>query len=247
MSEPASPAAFETLSHTRAGAKRVYVPQKKNEDRVLVREFSPAETGLPSPSVLITVADGVSRCADGGAVAQWILHDRIENDIIFNPAEGALLKQFHTYLGKIHREFLEQFRSDMEMLESGCTFSAVLVVGDDAAAYWAGDSPIYHFKQDGDHFKSRTVSIADKDPFSGALTDCFSGVTPFSVKQAGIRANPGDILIAVSDGVAYDGEDLARMVAQRGFTEEWLDTVCQLSFEVPLSDDITLTAVKLPV
>ena len=237
---------FKTLSRTRAGGKREHVGRKENEDRVLVREFTAEETKQGIPAVIVAVADGVSRCANGGGVAEWLLVDRMANDPIFGSETDNLTKQFQHYLREVHHRFLNDFRGDVTMLESGCTLSAVLLAGGRGSVFWAGDSPAYLLQKQGAMLHGRNLTTADKDPFSGALTDCFSGVTPFSVKLSGAEVKPGDILIAASDGVAFDVADLAATIDQHGFTENWLNLIVQASFEIPYSDDISLAGVEVP-
>lgn len=243
----ASDPKFTTLSLTRAGAKRQHIPQVENEDRILVREFSPEETRRDGSATLIAVADGVSRCADGGGVADWLLEERLAKDIPFENANSPLLDQFRGYLMGVHKQFLGEFRSNIDMLESGCTLCAVLAFGNQAAAYWAGDSPVYHFQppKEGDRMRFRRLTIPDKDPFTGALTDCFSGLTPFGVKQAGFNIGEGDIVIACSDGLAFDGDDLVTTIQRLGFNEKWMEDICERSYDQPFSDDISLAAFRV--
>ncbi len=236
---------YQTLSLTRPGGKREHTERTENEDRVLVREFSTQQTKCEHPAVLVAVADGVSRCADGGAVAEWLLR-QVESDEVFaDDGEGDLARQFHDYTEALRARFIDEFASQPDIQESGCTFAAALIFGDKGAAFWAGDSPIHLLSPNGARFKARTLTIADKDPFTGALTDCFSGLTPFKVKQAGFAVKNGDIVIAVSDGMAYDGQDLAGTLDRHGFNQEWVDAICQQSFDMPFSDDISIAAVKI--
>ncbi|MFT5468355.1 MAG: serine/threonine protein phosphatase PrpC [Verrucomicrobiales bacterium] len=238
---------FTTLSLTRPGAKRLHIPQVENEDRVLVREFTAEETRRGGPATLIAVADGVSRCADGGAVAEWILHERLAKDIPFESANTPILDQFRKYLLEIHKQFMGEFQSNLDIFESGCTLCAVLAYGNKAAAYWAGDSPIYHFQpgKTSDRMRVRQLTIPDKDPFTGALTDCFSGLTPFAVKQAGLNIAQGDIVVAASDGLAFDGDDLVTTIHKLGYNEEWMTEICNLSYDQPYSDDISLAGFRV--
>lgn len=238
---------YRTLSLSRPGAKRDWIEQKENEDRVLVRTFSSRETFQDEPVTIVAVADGVSRCAAGGAVAEWLLLERVGKDAIFTLGEPDLEKQFLKYLRTVHSEFLERFGSQRHILESGCTFCAAFVQGTKASAFWAGDSPVHHLRKNGGKLHARTLTIQDKDRFSGALTDCFSGVTAFNVKKASVYGGlrPGDVMIAASDGLAFDGEALAATIDQVGFTEEWMEELYERSYARPYSDDISLAAIRL--
>jgi len=235
---------YKTLSFSRPGAKRHWVEEKENEDRVLVRTFSPQETFQPISATMVAVADGVSRCAAGGAVAEWLLIERLSNDPVFELGEVDLEKQLLKYMRKVHTEFLEVFKDDRSMLESGCTFCAGLAHGQQAAAFWAGDSPVHHLRPKGGKLKARTLTVQDKDRFTGALTDCFSGVTPFNVKRASVYGGlqRGDYLIAASDGLDFDAEGLGHTLDQRGFNEEWMESVSDQSYARPFSDDISMAA-----
>ena len=237
---------FSTFKLSRPGAKRQHVSHRENEDRVLVRNFTRADIGREYSATLLAVADGVSRCADGGAVAEWLLDKRLANDMPFDQSEEPLANQFRGYLQRIHREYLREFSSTPDMIESGCTLCAVLASGDHAAVFWAGDSPAHHLRfRPEARMHPRTLTIADKDPFTGALTDCFSGLTPFAVKQAGIRLSPGDIVIAASDGLAFDAEDLVRTIEKLGYNQEWIEEICERSYNQPFSDDISIAALRV--
>ncbi len=240
------PLAFHVLSYTHAGGKRSAMFHRENQDRVMTREFAPAELGSGGPALLLAVADGVSRCVDGGAVADWLISSHLGIDPIFNrPSEEPSEALYH-YLRQAHRTFLHDFGRDPGMLESGSTLSVALVHGDRGSVLWSGDSPVYQIRTlpDG-NLSARTLTFPDRDPVSGALTDCFSGVTPFGVRQRRFEVSPGDIVIAATDGLAYDGETLAFTLAHMGFTEAWLHDICERSQARPGSDDVAVAAVQI--
>ena len=235
---------YQLLAQTRPGQKRNVSPLAANQDRALKREFPIAETGRPEPAALIAVADGVSRCPDGGAVADWIIHQKLERDALFGHAVTDLGGQFHSRVLEFHLEFLEQFRGDRLMLESGCTLAAALLYGSRCLVIWSGDSPIYHLQVRGQGYAAQELILADKDPYSGALTDCFSGVTPFCLHHRIVHLQPGEIIIAATDGVLFSGRQLAESLVEQGFTQEWAETVCQESYDTPRSDDIAIAAAR---
>lgn len=235
---------YQILLQTRAGRKRDYSSFRSNQDRVIKREFTAAETGSAWPAALIAVADGVSRCPDGGAIASWILHEKLEREPLFRQTGVDLGEQFRTRILEFHREFLQAFQDDVLMLESGCTLSAALLYGPQGIVIWSGDSPVYHFRESKGTFQSRSLIIPDVDGESGALTDCFSGVTAFSPGMRTVELEPGDMVLAATDGIMYSGRELAASVGREGFTEAWMDSICQKSFDTPRSDDMAIVAAK---
>lgn len=235
---------YELLAQTRPGQKRNFSPFAANQDRALQREFAAAATGKPEPAALIAVADGVSRCPDGGAVADWIIHQKLEREALFGHGVSDLGGQFHSRVLEFHLEFLEQFGNDVLMLESGCTLAAALLYGSRGLIIWSGDSPVYHLQVREHGYATQELILADKDPYTGALTDCFSGVTPFCLHHRIIHLQPGDIVIAATDGVMYSGRQLAESIAEQGFTQGWMESVCEESYATPRSDDISIAAAR---
>jgi serine/threonine protein phosphatase PrpC len=235
---------FQLLLHTRAGKKRTFSPFQANQDRALVREFAPGDTGQSEPAALVAVADGVSRCPDGGAVAQWILHEKLDREDLFFHSTMDPGGQLHSRLLEFHQEFLEHFREDVLMLGSGCTLAAALLYGSRGLALWSGDSPVYHLQARDGRYHAQDLIVADKDPYSGALTDCFSGMTPFCLRHRSIRLQPGDIVIAATDGIVVSGKKLADSITKLGFSEEWMESVCQDSYDTPRSDDLSIAAAR---
>ncbi|MEO0448166.1 MAG: PP2C family serine/threonine-protein phosphatase, partial [Verrucomicrobiota bacterium] len=123
------------LFHTRAGQKRLHSPPPENEDRVLVREFPPSETGALSTASLLVVADGVSRCPRGGEVADWLVEEQLRHRPIFTVGSPLLLReQLLAFLRDLHSQFLQDFESVPEMRLSGCTLAGALIYEDRGTA-----------------------------------------------------------------------------------------------------------------
>lgn len=239
------PSPYQLLLRTRPGKKRAIFPFSASQDRAIIREFTAEETGRHEPAVLIVVADGVSRCPDGGAVAEWIVHEKLNTDPIFQHPTMDLGGQLRSRILEFHLEFLECFRDDHRMLGSGCTLAAALLYGSRGIVLWSGDSPAYHLQpKEGGGFSSQELIVADKDPYTGALTDCFSGLTSFSLRYQTMRLNQGDIVIVATDGIVFSGEGLADSIVDQGFSDSWMEGVCQHSFESPRSDDIAIVAAR---
>lgn len=156
----------------------------------------------------------------------------------------VLGEQLRLRLREFHREFIDCFRDDEFMLESGCTLAAALLYGHRGYVFWSGDSPIYHLSPREGGFLAEDLIIPDREPHSGALTDCFSGVTPFCFQHRVIDLHPRDIVIAATDGIVFTGDELAASIGRQGFTEEWMQSICQKSFETPSSDDLAIVAAR---
>jgi len=209
-----------------------------------VRNFPADELSDTPEAVLLAVADGVSRCPDGGAVSEWIVGQKLREARLRRSTGTLSLEPIRAALRTLHEEFLHEFREEPNLLESGCTLALAYLQGNRAAILWSGDSPVYHLQERADGFRSQLLTVADKDPFTGALTDCFSGVTPFAVHERMIELEPRDLVVVATDGIRHSGADLASSLDNEGFTAAWLEKVCQSSFDMPNSDDLAIAAVQ---
>lgn len=232
---------FTAFSYTMAGRKRNLTARRSNEDRVLIRSF---ETDQGGPAILAAVADGVSRCADGGAVAQWLIHERLAQDPILR--EGARLRDATAaYLKQVHDDFLRRFADNPDMLESACTLAGVLVRGTQACVFWCGDSPVHHLRRLSGRLEGKTLTTPDKIHGTAMLTDCFSALTAFAFRMQVLDVEPGDYLICASDGLVPEAAELAESLNEHEFSKEWAKTICTYSYNFPGSDDIAVAAVRI--
>jgi len=233
---------FTAFSYTLAGRKRNLSARPTNEDRVLVRSFNADQGG---PAILIAVSDGVSRCADGGAVAQWLVHDRLGNDDFLTNGEPDLRRSVETYLKGVHQDFLDQFDGNVDMMESAATLAGVVVRNGKACVFWSGDSPIYLLRKREGKLEGKTLSSPDKIHGTPMLTDCFSGVTAFAFRMVALQVHPGDFLICATDGLVPEAEELAESLSDTPFSRAWAENICTYSYNFPGSDDIGVAAVRI--
>ncbi len=234
---------FTAFAHTVAGQKRQWLGRADNEDRVLERLFPESEGG---PAALIAVADGVSRCADGGAVAEWLLHRRLATDLLLQgvPPGPGRCPGVKSYLRGLHSTFGKEFQQRRDLLESACTLAGALMFPDRACVFWSGDSAVHLLRREGERFAGFPLTRPDRIPHTSTLTDCFSGLTSFAVHVKEIDIRPGDILFGATDGLVLDAESLADQLNQHPFSREWIEQLCDLSRSVPGSDDIGIAAVS---
>lgn len=233
---------YTGFSHTLAGRKRNLCVRRSNEDRVLVRRF---ESPDHSPAILAAVADGVSNCADGGAVAHWLLHERLSQDPLPTETGTDLCRLIGTYLRHVHQDFLNRFASEPDLIESACTLAGVLARGTKACVFWCGDSPIHHLRKTSADHEGEMLTTPDKIEGTPMLTDCFSGVTAFAFRTRSIDVAPGDLIICATDGLVLDARELAESVNQYGFCSAWIEHICAHSHAFPGSDDVGVAAIRI--
>ncbi len=213
---------------------------KENQDRVLARTIE----WEPSPVYLIAVADGISGCSYGGSVARFLIEKRLQQDTIFDPCGGTLSEQFEQYLSTVAKSFREEFADMEDMLASGATLSAAVMMGDCADCFCVGDSPIYISRQQSNPgFATTRISRPDHD--GKDLTDHFGGSAPFKVKHLNLTLNPGDVITITSDGAIHDADILSRSYASIGLNQTFLGEVRDLALRSRFPDDISIAACQL--
>jgi serine/threonine protein phosphatase PrpC len=233
---------YTAFSYTMAGRKRNLTARRVNEDRVLIRNLEESEG---RPAILAAVADGVSRCAYGGAVADWLIHERLGNDNLLPDAGMSLSVILKAYLKGVHREFITQFQDNEDMMESAATLAGVVICGGRACVFTSGDSPVHLLHRKGDRLVGETLTVPDKIPGTPMLTDCFSGVTEFDVHFREIDVRPGDFLICATDGLVLEARDLAESLSGTPFSKEWAEQICLESYNFPGSDDVGVAAIRI--
>jgi serine/threonine protein phosphatase PrpC len=233
---------FTAFSHTMAGRKRNLTARTANEDRVLIRTFHQAKGG---PAVMAVVADGVSRCADGGAVANWLIHERLAVDDFLNGPNAQLPGLIRTYLKRVHQDFIERFEENDDMMESATTLAGVVVQNGKACIFWSGDSPVHLLRLREGRLHGETLTSPDKIHGTPMLTDCFSGLTAFDFRTRVVDVRAGDFLVCATDGLVPEAKELAVILSERPFSKEWAEEICTDSYNVPGSDDIGVAAIRI--
>ena len=237
-------ASYETISRSVGGKKPPIKPgvPRTNEDRVVVRRIAHPSLNGSGDALVLAVADGVSRCPDGGGIANYLIHDRIEQDAIFVPGEISLDNQYRTYLKLIEAMFYKAFEKNKDMLMSATTLSTVLVERNVAHCYWVGDSPILFSRRSGKQYLTGDVIIPDS--VAGALLDCFGSFSSFKMKYVGIPLEVNDIITVASDGIAHDFPLIGDAYERNGFSEAFIDEIVEEAYSYDYPDDISVVAAR---
>jgi len=229
---------FQILQTTQIGRKPPpCIPE--NQDRVLCRDVS--VNG--DQQLLIGVADGVTRCPCGGAVAEYLVEKRLAQDSIFHAATAHAKAQLVEYLRGVEAGFYEEFAGRSEMTQSACTLSVALLQRGRVHALWVGDSPMFVARRNGGAFAVTQISMPD---LSGRLlTDCFGAFSRFHLKEAHADLAPGDVFIVASDGATRDAETLEQLLNAHGVTQSFLRALEQQAGNAEYYDDASIVLAQL--
>ena len=205
-----------------------------NQDRVLARKLRRGGTEL----AVVAVADGISRCPDGGAVASYLIERHLSQDALCPDGDTPFATQLRKYLEKLHRGFCNEFADDPAMLESGSTLSVALLFEGEAHCFWAGDSPIFAARKKDDGYVVSQISTPDL--CGRLLTDCFGAGAPFHLKARRTVLRRGDILVLASDGGVRDETQLAELLNAHGAGQGMLEALEKKVSQAPYYDDASV-------
>lgn len=211
----------------------------ENQDRVFHRRLRRDGREL----ALFGIADGISRCPDGGAVAAYAIDQHLARARIFHREDAPPAVQLRAYLEALNARFYAEFASDLAMLESGATLSVGLLDGPAAHCFWVGDSPIFLARKKGERFKVSQLSIPDC--CGRLLTDCFGAESPFHLKHRQVALRAGDALIIASDGGIRDAPMLAALLDAHGLTRRLLRAVEEKASSAEYFDDASIVLAEL--
>jgi serine/threonine protein phosphatase PrpC len=238
---PLPQARFATLRMSMMGRKGSgCLPE--NQDRVLERRF----VLDASEVLLIAVADGVSRCPAGGAIANYLISEHLASDPLFDHPRRGNAKQWsrrlppllRRYLRQLHGHFYKEFEGNPAMLDSACTLSVVVLEHASAHCMWVGDSPIFLARMDNGCYVTRQLSVPDL--WGRLLIDCFGAHAPFEIKYARAELQVNDLIAVASDGVAKDPETFSAMLNDFGPSPKLLKGVESNALSSSYYDDASL-------
>lgn len=195
----------DTIIFDSTGITDVGCVRKRNEDNILL---------LPDQNTWI-IADGAGGHSDGHIASQMIVDnlkhfkktDRIGNDV----------NNLYKILDNTNEQLLELAQSNQII---GSTVSVFLSDGDIAIILWAGDSPLYRFRN-----KQLTQVIEDhnrveeflrqgfnrdeceKIPQAQQLTHALGAASPLLVETRILNLRKGDLFLICSDGLTKELND----------------------------------------
>lgn len=212
--------------------------KRDNRDASFVRELS----GDPAGPILVAgVADGVSQCPFGGAVARWFCRHMMESPIPVSTPE-ALAADIVRLIGERREAFAAEFQQSEDFARSSCTLALCAIAGNTLHAFWAGDSPIMLSRKVGDSHETEVLTKRDVDRF-GHLTDHFGAGGPHSVKIVSRVLQAGDTVTLASDGFAqiWDPGSISGVYAESAFGSELVKQLLDYGFR----DDATFVAIRI--
>ncbi|MEY5009020.1 MAG: hypothetical protein RLZZ253_159 [Verrucomicrobiota bacterium] len=210
---PVEPAEYRIVGQTLMGRKGGNC-REENQDAMVERLLELGKTwGAPREYHVLAVADGVTRCPNGGGVARYLVERHLANDRI-EEVGGGVEESIVAYLRGVNDQFYEEFAHQPAMLESACTLSMGVLEGSRVHCFWVGDSPVYHARREGSGYVCR--QLTQPDVYGRLLVDGFGAHAPFEVKHSKADVRVGDLVVVATDGVSDSVEEFDRMLKQHG-------------------------------
>jgi serine/threonine protein phosphatase PrpC len=207
--------------------------REENQDAWVRRSFGEGQASV----LMLAVADGVTRCPNGGGVSRYLVERHLGLDPI--EQEGrSLVASLEPYLRWVNDRFYEEFAHEPAMLESACTLSVGLLEGARVHCFWVGDSPIYIARRIRGGFRCRQLTRPDL--YGRLLIDGFGAHAPFEIKTAQADLAVGDFLVVATDGVSDSVEEFERLVNQYPTRAQLLEGLEAEIREREFYDDATL-------
>lgn len=189
------------------------------------------------------IADGTGG-HQGGEVASRLVVDALLGAFGAEPAFGA--PALLSYVGQSIAQVAQAKRADQQLSDMSSTVAALLVDQQTARAVWAhlGDTRIYLFRGGRLHAVTKDHSLTQQLIDAGyASADQLrvhpqrnillaavgsEGETPVSVSEGAIALEPGDALLACSDGLWewVHEHDMEQTLATTASSDDWLAAMC---------------------
>lgn len=230
------PVRYEILEMTMMGRKGGGC-REENQDALLSRRMM--HDGREA--LLCAVADGVTRCPDGGGVARYLVERHLASDPVFGDGEEAA-PALERYLRSVNTLFYKECAAEPEMIESACTLSVGVIEQATAHCFWVGDSPIFFAERAGDAFRCQQLSKPDL--YGRLLVDGFGAHAPFELKRVRVDFAVGDVLVLATDGVANSVEEFAYWIDHFGPTQRMIDAMEEEIRGQEFYDDASLVMIR---
>jgi serine/threonine protein phosphatase PrpC len=189
------------------------------------------------------IADGTGG-HHGGEVASRIVVDAVIGAFCAAPAFGA--PALLSYVGQAIDQVAQAKRADQQLSDMSATVAALLVDQQTARAAWAhlGDTRIYLFRGGRLHAATKDHSLTQQLIDAGyASADQLrvhpqrhillaavgaEGETPVAASDGAIALEPGDALLACSDGLWewVHEHEMEQALSATARSEDWLAAMC---------------------
>ena len=212
--------------------------KRDNRDALFTRELQDSEGQV----ILLTgVADGITQCPFGGAVARWVCRHLTDCriDLASSPdIPGAVVRTIE--------EAREAFRTELagseDFARSACTLTIGAFAEDMFHGFWVGDSPILISASHGDLLETECVTSPDINT-RGELLDQFGASSPLNIKHVEHAMHDGDVVTLATDGFTrvWDPGSLSSAYSEGLFDEGLTRQLLGL----PFKDDATFVAIRI--
>lgn len=212
---------MEIFAGTRCGQKHA-----ENEDHY-------GHWQIDDDRLLLAVADGIGSNTYGGSVARWLIAN-----VPAHATDGSLLN----ILQRLHSEIRSEFDDIQEFLASGASIAFALVTGNTAHILWAGDSPVFHTRADGQCTRLTVPHSSSLD----VLDNWFSGARKLEPDETTVKLASNDVLTLCSDGAILDEPSLGTAVQNEVLSQAHIDSLLDDSVVAFDSDDATIVCYRHP-
>ena len=214
--------------------------KRDNQDSLFTREL-----GTPGGERILFagLADGITQCPFGGAVARWVCQHMARCPIrIDRPSDVK------TEVMQSIRAARATFRRDLgeadDFAQSGCTLTVAAIAEGVFNGFWVGDSPVLLSAEVGDEFCTECITSPDHGP-NGELLDHFGATSPLNIKHIARHLHVGDVVTLATDGFTriWDPGSLSSVYSAGLFDEGLKRQLLRL----PFKDDATFIAIRIQI
>jgi len=209
-----------------------------NRDALFVREVAVTDG---SAVLLAGIADGITKCPFGGAVARWVCRFLEQSDV-----QVAIAAEMVTAVPAMIVDARDAFRADLgqsdDFAQSGSTLTIAIVVEDVFHGFWVGDSPILFSSMADSGLSTECITRPDINS-RGELFDQFGVNSPLNIKHVERHLRQGDVITLASDGFTriWDTGSLSS-----AYTDGLFDkSLARYFLDQPFRDDATFIAIRI--
>ena len=212
--------------------------KRDNRDALFTREVE-----LPGGILALVagVADGITQCPYGGAVARWVCRHLTDCPLSlasFSETPGTITRTIE----EAREAFRKELAGSEDFAQSGCTLTVGVIVEGRLHGFWVGDSPILVSSSSGSPLETECLTSPDLNP-NGELVDQFESNSPMSIKHVERRLRAGDVVTLATDGFTriWDPGSLSSAYSEGLFDEGLTRQLLGL----PFKDDATFIAIRI--